>query len=80
MYTCYFTSTYKKVTNKTVTAISNKRQIVKYTKSEHTTNSPIDKICGNKVLPKRGNNTPKSYTNIKKKENTQFDKQTGVFP
>ena len=59
MYTCYFTSTYKKVTNKTVTAISNKRQIVKYTKLEHATNSPMDKICGNKTLAKRENNTLK---------------------
>lgn len=59
MYTWYFTSTYKKVTNKTVTAISNKRQIVKNTKSEHATNSPMDKICGNKALAKRENNTLK---------------------
>ena len=60
MYTWYFTSTYKKVTNKTVTAISNKRQIVKYTKSEQiATNSPMDKICGNKTLAKRENNTLK---------------------
>ena len=59
MYTCYFTSTSKKVTNKTVTAISNKRQIVKNTKSEHAANSPMDKICGNKALAKRENNTLK---------------------
>lgn len=59
MYTCYFMSTYKKVTNKTVTAISNKRQIVKNTKSEHATNSPMNKICGNKALAKRENNTLK---------------------
>ena len=49
----------KKITNKTVTAISNKRQIVKYTKSEHASNSPMDKICGNKTLAKRENNTLK---------------------
>ena len=42
----------KKVTNKTVTAISNKRQIVEYTKSEHAVNSPMDEICGNKALAK----------------------------
>ena len=70
MYTCYFTSTYKKVTNKTVTAINNRRQIVKYTKSEHATNSPVDKICGNKALAKRENNTLKVILTWKKKENT----------
>ena len=67
MYTCYFTSTYKKVTNKTVTAISNKRQIVKNTKSEHATNSPMNKICGNKALAKRENNTLKVILTQKKK-------------
>lgn len=67
MYTCYFTSTYKKVTNKTVTAINNRRQIVKYTKSEHATNSPVDKICGNKALAKRENNTLKVILIWKKK-------------
>ena len=70
MYTCYFTSTYKKVANKTVTAINNRRQIVKYTKSEHATNSPVDKICGNKALAKRENNTLKVILTWKKKENT----------
>ena len=70
MYTCYFTSTYKKVTNKTVTAINNRRQIVKYTKLEHATNSPVDKICGNKALAKRENNTLKVILTWKKKENT----------
>ena len=70
MYTCYFTSTYKKVTNKTVTAINNRRQIVKYAKSEHATNSPVDKICGNKALAKRENNTLKVILTWKKKENT----------
>ena len=67
MYTCYFTSTYKKVTNKTVTAINNRRQIVKYIKSEHATNSPVDKICGNKALAKRENNTLKVILTWKKK-------------
>ena len=67
MYTCYFTSTYKKVTNKTVTAISNKRQTVKNTKSEHATNSPMNKICRNKALAKRENNTLKVILTQKKK-------------